>query len=117
MSLLNLAIAGGIGYLAGSISCGRVVWKIVAPQKPIPRQTAFKLEGSDSELVTDLTSATTVSHHLGARYGFLTYVLDVLKVALSALAVKYALPEHPYFLIEVSQVRDFEILAAFSITL
>ena len=45
MSILNLAIAGGVGYLAGSISCGRVIWKIVAPQKPIPRQTAFELRG------------------------------------------------------------------------
>ena len=99
MTLVYIVIAAGLGYLVGSVSWGRVIWKIVAPHKPIPHQTAFKLEGSDSELVTDLTSATTVSHHLGARYGFLTYVLDVLKVALSALAVKQALPEQPYYLI------------------
>jgi acyl-phosphate glycerol 3-phosphate acyltransferase len=99
MIVLNIGIAAVSGYLVGSISSGRLIWKIVAPQKPIPKQTAFRLEGSDDELVTDLTSATTVSHHLGARYGFITFVLDVLKVFLSALAVKYALTEHPYYLI------------------
>ncbi len=99
MTAIYIVISAVVGYLAGSVSTGRLIWKIVAPQKPIPKQTAFRLEGSDDELVTDLTSATTVSHHLGARYGFMTYVLDMLKVFLSALAVKMLLPEHPYFLI------------------
>jgi glycerol-3-phosphate acyltransferase PlsY len=99
MIVLNIGIAAVFGYLVGSFSSGRLIWKIVAPQKPIPKQTAFRLEGSDDELVTDLTSATTVSHHLGARYGFITFVLDVLKIFLSALAVKYALTGHPYYLI------------------
>jgi glycerol-3-phosphate acyltransferase PlsY len=99
MSLFYIAIAALAGYLVGSISSGRLIWKIVAPQKPIPKQTAFKLEGSEDALVTDLTSATTVSHHLGARYGFMTYLLDMLKVFLSALAVKHFLPENPYYLI------------------
>jgi glycerol-3-phosphate acyltransferase PlsY len=98
MTAIYIVISAVVGYLVGSISTGRLIWKIVAPEKPIPEQTAFRLEGSDDELVTDLTSATTVSHHLGARYGFMTYVLDMLKVFLSALAVKVLLPEHPYFL-------------------
>lgn len=99
MTAISILISAVVGYLVGSISTGRLIWKIVAPQKPIPKQTAFRLEGSADELVTDLTSATTVSHHLGARYGFMTYVLDMLKVFLSALAVKMLLPEHPYFLV------------------
>ena len=99
MTALYICAAALFGYLVGSISSGRLIWKIVAPQKPIPRQTAFRLDGSDDELVTDVTSATTVSHHLGARYGFITFILDVLKISLSALAVKYTLTEDPYFLI------------------
>jgi glycerol-3-phosphate acyltransferase PlsY len=99
MTALAIAAAALFGYLTGSISSGRLIWKIVAPQKPIPKQTAFRLEGSDDELVTDLTSATTISHHLGARYGFIAFVLDVLKVFLSALAVKCAWTEEPYYLI------------------
>ena len=99
MTAIYIAISAVVGYLVGSISMGRLIWKIVAPQKAIPKQTAFRLEGSEDELVTDLTSATTVSHHLGARYGFMTYVLDMLKVFLSALAVKLLLPGHPYFLV------------------
>lgn len=99
MTAFAISAAALFGYLTGSISSGRLIWKIVAPQKPIPKQTAFRLEGSDDELVTDLTSATTISHHLGARFGFIAFVLDVLKVFLSALAVKCALTKEPYFLI------------------
>jgi glycerol-3-phosphate acyltransferase PlsY len=99
MNILLMAAAAVFGYLVGSISSGRTIWKLVAPDKPIPKQTSFKLEGSDKELVTDLMSASSVSHHLGARYGFMTYVLDVLKVSLSVLAVKALLPSEPFFLI------------------
>ncbi len=99
MDIILIVAAAAFGYLVGSISSGRTIWKLAAPDKPIPKQTAFKLEGSDKELVTDLMSASTVSHHLGARYGFLTYVLDVLKVSLSVLAVKALFPADPLFLI------------------
>jgi len=99
MNFVYIISTAVFGYLIGSISSGRAIWRLVAPDKPIPKQTAFKLEGSEKELVTDLMSASTVSHHLGARYGFLTYVLDVLKVSLSVLAVKYVLPSEPFFLI------------------
>ncbi len=99
MNIIYLMCTAVFGYLVGSISSGRTIWKLIAPDKPIPKQTSFKLEGSDKELVTDLMSASTVSHHLGARYGFLTYVLDVLKVSLSVLVVKALLPADPFFLV------------------
>ncbi len=99
MHIVYMIAAAIFGYLVGSISSGRTIWKLVAPSKPIPKQTAFKLEGSDKELITDLMSASTVSHHLGARYGFLTYVLDVLKVSLAVLAVNSLLPSEPIFLV------------------
>jgi len=99
MNIVYFMCAAVFGYLMGSISSGRTIWKLVAPDKPIPKQTSFKLEGSDKELVTDLMSASTVSLHLGARYGFLTYVLDVLKVSLSVLVVKALLPAAPFFLV------------------
>ena len=99
MNIIPMLIAATLGYMVGSISTGRIIWKLVAPKKPIPKETSFKLEGSDKELVTDLMSASTVSHHLGAKYGFMTYVLDVLKVTLSVLAIKYLYPGEPFFLI------------------
>ena len=99
MNIIYILASAVFGYLVGSISSGRTVWKLVAPAKPIPKETAFKLEGSDKELVTDLMSASTVSHHLGAKYGFMTYVLDVLKVSLSVLLVKHFLSTEPFFLI------------------
>lgn len=99
MNMIYMVSAAVFGYLVGSISSGRTIWKLVASDKPIPKQTTFKLEGSDKELVTDLMSASSVSHHLGARFGFMTYVLDVLKVSLSVLAVKALFPSQPFFLI------------------
>ena len=99
MNIIYIVSAALFGYLVGSISSGRTIWKLVAPDKPIPKQTSFKLEGSDKELVSELMSASSVSYHLGAKYGFLTYLLDVLKVTLSVLAVKALFPAEHFFLI------------------
>lgn len=86
------------GYLIGSISSARLVTRIFAPGKPLPEETVLTLEGSDKTMSIASISATTVSQHIGSKYGFLTYVLDVLKVALPTLATKLLFPEEPYFL-------------------
>lgn len=46
----------------------------------------------------DFVSATTIGRHLGARYGFLTMVLDMLKIIVPTVATKHLFPEFPYFL-------------------
>lgn len=86
------------GYLIGSISSARLVTRIFAPDKKLPERTELKLEGSDKTLNVGTISATTVSHHIGSKYGFLTYVLDVLKVAIPTLLTKIFFSEQPYFL-------------------
>ena len=72
--------------------------RIFAPDKDITR-TKINLEGSDKAFDMDIVSATTVSIHLGSKYGFITMLLDMLKIILPVLAIKYLYPTEPYFLI------------------
>ncbi len=86
------------GYFIGSISMARLIAGIFAPGKDITK-TKIHLEGSDKPFEMDIVSATTVSIQLGSKYGFITMLLDMLKIILPVLAIKYIFPESPYFLI------------------
>jgi glycerol-3-phosphate acyltransferase PlsY len=86
------------GYLIGSISMARLVVHMVAPEKDITR-TQINLEGSDTPFDMNIVSATTVSIHLGSKYGFITMLLDMLKIIIPVLCIKYVFPGNPYFLI------------------
>lgn len=87
-----------IGYLFGSISFGRIITRIVAPRADISR---IKQEVPDSDEVfeSDSVSATAVRIHVGTRYGCLTAILDMLKVAIPVLILKLLFPKNLYFLI------------------
>ena len=98
MDIMHGVLAAIAGYLIGSISSARLVTRVFAPGKPLPETTVLSLEGSDKTMSLATISATTVSHHIGSKYGFLTYVLDVLKVAIPTLVAKILFPEQPYFL-------------------
>jgi glycerol-3-phosphate acyltransferase PlsY len=91
-------LAAAVGYLCGAISFARVVTRIVAPQKDLT-QTDIKLEGSDDKVVMHAVSATTVSMHLGSKFGFITVVLDMLKITIPTLIFRLQYPEMYYFLI------------------
>jgi glycerol-3-phosphate acyltransferase PlsY len=89
-----------VGYLVGAISFARLVGRLVAPQEDIT-QTEIKAPSGDDTVVMTAVSATTVSMHLGPRFGFLTVVMDMLKIALPTLAFKRLYSE-PYFLISAA---------------
>jgi glycerol-3-phosphate acyltransferase PlsY len=91
-------LAAVVGYLCGSISFARLVARIVAPQRDITK-TEIEVRGSDEKLQMGSVSATTVSMHLGPRYGFLTVVMDMLKIALPTLVFKRLYPETSSFLL------------------
>jgi glycerol-3-phosphate acyltransferase PlsY len=91
-------LAAAVGYLFGSISWARIITRFVAPgtdiseiREPVPH--------SDEVFVSDSVSATAVRIHVSTRYGCLTAILDMLKVALPTLAFKLWLPDTPYFLL------------------
>jgi glycerol-3-phosphate acyltransferase PlsY len=91
-------IAALVGYVIGSISFARIVSRFVAPQKDVTH-TEMPIPGTDTTFRMHAVSATAVSLHLGPKYGCLTSLLDMLKVALPVALFRFAFPGQPYFLI------------------
>jgi glycerol-3-phosphate acyltransferase PlsY len=98
MDPLLTLLAAVTGYLCGSISFARLVSKIAAPQEDITK-TEIDVEGSEEKVVMSAVSATTVSMHIGPRFGFATVVMDMLKIVVPTLLFKHLVPGAPYFLI------------------
>jgi len=98
MSMTAALLAAVSGYLIGGISFARLVARLVAPGKDVTH-TAMPIVGTDATFEMHSVSATAVSVHLGARYGCLTSVLDMFKVALPTAIFRLAYPDQPYFLI------------------
>lgn len=97
-TLLLLSSAIG-GYLIGSISSARIITYLFTKNKKIPEETSLGIQGSDKKIVTKLVSATTVSTNVGPKFGFLTYVCDVLKVFIPTIFLKLQFPEFHYYLV------------------
>jgi glycerol-3-phosphate acyltransferase PlsY len=75
-----------------------LVARVAAPQRDLT-QTEIKLESGEEKVVMSAVSATAVSMHLGPRLGFITVVLDMLKITIPTLTFRLLYPEAPYFLI------------------
>jgi acyl phosphate:glycerol-3-phosphate acyltransferase len=99
MDPMTLAIAAAAGYLVGAISSARIVSRIVAPAQPVAEQTVLRLEGTDVTMRLGTVSASSVSRQHGSRAGFVTYLLDVAKVAVPVAVAWRARPEWPYYLV------------------
>jgi len=97
MDILQLFGIALSGYLIGSLSSARLVKACVAPRADLS-STRLELEGTDKTMDFDFVSATTVGTHLGARWGFVTMLLDLSKIALPTLAARALLDGSPYFL-------------------
>jgi glycerol-3-phosphate acyltransferase PlsY len=95
---LTAVIAGVTGYLLGSISFARLIAHWVAPGTDITKWVE-PIPNSDLVYEDDAVSATLVNLHVGARYGCLTSILDMLKAMVPMLAFRLWAPEQPYFLI------------------
>jgi glycerol-3-phosphate acyltransferase PlsY len=70
----------------------------VEPQADISLIEA-PIPNSDEVFVSDAVSATAVRMHVGARYGCLTAILDMLKVTVPTLLFRLWQPDTPYFLV------------------
>jgi len=91
-----LAVAG---YLVGSVSMARLVTRLVAPGTEVTDTFEVGLEGSEKKLALGTVSASWVSYHVGSKWGFLTYILDMLKIVIPALVLRAVWPATPYFLV------------------
>ena len=97
---ISLAIMAAVGgYLIGSLSFARIVTSLAGYGKRFPEDAEVRLKGSDEGIRLDTVSATSVSIKAGPRLGFLTYVLDVLKVFAPVFALRQLYPDQPYHLL------------------
>lgn len=98
MNTSLLLLAAGIGYLFGSVSFARVVARLFAPGID-PSNVRLSIQNTDEKFQVGVTSATTLSMQGGPKLGFLTAMLDMLKVALPTLYFKTQYPGEFYFLV------------------
>lgn len=99
MDWVMALIAAGVGYLVGSLSFARIVVSIVAPDQEL---TGIDLGEAGDGRHVDAISGTAVSMTLGPKYGGMTAILDILKVALPALVFRLLFPDQSYFLISAA---------------
>ena len=92
------AIAAALSvYLIGSVSIARIVYFLQTRSR---NYEPFKesIPHTDEKFESDLISATWVTKKLGKRFGCITSILDMLKVALPTLFFKLVFLSHPFFL-------------------
>jgi glycerol-3-phosphate acyltransferase PlsY len=87
------------GYLVGSVSGARLISALFARGRPVPRETELRIDSSDKAMVMKSISATSVSANVGPKYGFMTFLFDVLKVFIPTLILKMEFPGTQYCLI------------------
>jgi glycerol-3-phosphate acyltransferase PlsY len=92
--------AGLIGYLIGSLSFARIVTRLITKSGDVGK-IRQKVPGTDQWVESDAISATTVGVNLGKKYGCLTSILDMLKVVLPGIFLKYYFPDQPYYLMTI----------------
>lgn len=94
-------LAALVGYLLGAVSFTRLVGRFLLPGEDISK-AEIPIEGSDKTFPFRSFGATSVRAKAGARYGCLTSVLDMMKVALPTFGFKLIYPEGDYFLISAA---------------
>jgi glycerol-3-phosphate acyltransferase PlsY len=99
MFWLNYLIAAVGGYLIGAFSFARIIIRLFAPESDISNGAKLGLDGSDKEMHLKTVSATTVSVKAGSHYGFMTYVMDVIKIAVPMAVIRSVFPDNNYYLV------------------
>jgi len=87
------------GYLIGAVSFARIITRFAAPGSEVPDQVEVAPEGTDTKLLLKTISASSVSAQHGSKYGFITYVLDVIKIVIPTLFFRLYFPDSDYYLL------------------
>ncbi len=98
MEPLLLVASAAVGYLCGSISNARIITRITSPGTDISK-IEYKVPQYDEVFTSDSVSASAARMHLGVKWGVLTAILDMAKVAIPTLAFKLWQPDTPYYLV------------------
>jgi glycerol-3-phosphate acyltransferase PlsY len=95
---LLLIIALLSGYLSGSISFARLIFRRINKNEPFENIRQI-IPGTDRYFDSDTISATAVTLSLGKKYGLVTALLDMLKVTIPTLIIKYLFDGEPFYLL------------------
>jgi glycerol-3-phosphate acyltransferase PlsY len=98
MNIWIAILAAATGYLSGSISFIRVIAYFVKPTSNIEK-IEVPIPDTKESFRSDSVSATAARMHMGTRYGVLTAILDIFKVAIPTLIFLLWQTEEPYHLI------------------
>jgi glycerol-3-phosphate acyltransferase PlsY len=94
---LLYVLAGLFGYLVGSVSVFRIVHRFL--KKKYKDDSTESVESDrDKTDKPPVYSASVLGTDYGKKYGCITSVLDMLKVALPTLAVRLLFPDHDFYL-------------------
>lgn len=85
-------------YLIGSISTSRLVFRLLAPGKPM-QDLELRVPDSDDVYTVTATGASAASMVLGTRAGCVIGLLDMLKAAVPTLLLRLLRPDQPIFLL------------------
>jgi glycerol-3-phosphate acyltransferase PlsY len=75
------ALAGLTAYLAGSLSCARIMGLLFSKTGRL-KSVERKIPDTDITLESDTVAATTVALQMGKKLGCLTAILDMIKVGM-----------------------------------
>ena len=95
--LMLVFICSITGYLMGSISFARIVYNKVTNGKDLEFYSE-PIANTDETFDSDFVSATLINKRIGAKYGCITSVADMLKVAVPTIIAKLLFTSEPYFL-------------------
>lgn len=98
MDWLMVVLSALGGYLIGGISFARIIARFTIPGKDISKVEQI-IPGTDRVFTMTTVSASTMHMHAGTRYGCLTAILDMAKVAFPTLGVRLLSEGMPYHLI------------------
>lgn len=96
--LLLAFICAATGYLIGSVSFARIIHYLVTRKNDI-ESFSEPVPHSDEQFQSDLVSATLVTKKIGAKYGCMTSLADMLKVAVPTFIAKILFVSGPFYLI------------------
>ncbi len=94
---LLILMASLLGYLTGSISFARIVSRLFKGSGKV-KKIERKIPDTDITLESDTVAATSVNLEMGAKFGCLTALLDMSKVALTVLLFLHSFPDTYAFL-------------------
>jgi glycerol-3-phosphate acyltransferase PlsY len=97
-NIMNFLLVAILGYLIGSISFARIVMGVFSSDKSI-QDIQLQVPGTQAAFRSNAVSASFVNTQLGPRFGCLTSLLDMGKIGIPTLLLKFYFPESTLYLI------------------